>query len=778
VKPNQGSGSFWRPPMAIAVLLIATLLGWGVYDELRFASERIGVYLSDSEEGLLIDAVEPRLPADLAGIEAGDLVRAVGGEPVPDFDALTHVFERQHQHGQPLIIDISRGGRDIQIELTPGASPDLARLLGQFVLVAAYLGLALLTMRHRDLDLRARLLMGLVTLIALELALPAGFTAGDLANLAIALFWMLITGAQVAVGLHLVSLIPERLPVLRRHALIVPGFYAIGAMVGAGLVAFLLRQWWDTGEVYTLELVTVQNAVLVGWAIAIPSVLAWQAWHADAARERNQALLVLGGLLPWVAFMLVATFWSGWEAVDWNWAARIENVVLLSFPAAVFVAIFRFGLFDIEQIVRRGLVYTVVAALALLVVYILLTAALPWFIDTLGEDVGLWLLTGIAVLCGIAFRPLRQGVERLVENGLFPERRALRKRLIEIAGAVSRQQNMEDLLGELAVQTREALALDWAATVAIGSSSRDTQAAFSHGLDSRLQHSLTQLLTNDSPVLAHVARARRPVSLRRLRRRLDAQVRALEHTGAEVLVPFYVERRMVGILCLSNKRSGELFVREELELLDLFSHQVAASFEKLRLFRDATYEELTGLLRREAVLRQLHAECARAARTFGPLSVFMIDIDHFKPINDAHGHLFGDLILQRVSEVMHENVRVVDSLGRYGGEEFLLIAPDTDGEGALKLASKLRQAVYDLDFMAPDGESQVRVTISIGVSTATSVTIDAKVLAEELLAQADAAVYAAKHGGRNRIVSHADLDKAPQRAVLDPAIPKSDRNCP
>lgn len=747
----------WRPLVGLVLLLVLFLLGWSVAEEVRFASERIGVYLDEGEDGIVIDAVEPDLPADLAGAVAGDVLRSVEGEEATDFESLARLFERHHRHGQSLAVTIDRAGEELELELTPGTSPDIVRLLAQFILVSAYLGLAILAMKHRNRDLRARLLMIFVTLVAIEMALPAGYLLGETGTLLIALAWMTMTGAQVAVELHLVSLIPKPLRVLKSRPALVPGFYVLGAVIGLGLVGITLHQWHATGQVYSHGLVLTQTAVLIAWAVVVPTILARQAWKAHTLRERNQALLVLIGLLPWVIYMLVSSLWSGWAELDFDWALHIENLVLLFFPAAVFVAIFRYGLFDIEQIVRRGLIYSAVATLALIVLYMLLTAALPWFIDVLGEDLGLWLITGIAVLCGILFRPLRMGIERLVEHGLFPERRALRKRLIEIAGSLSQQPDMKELLRSLADQSRDALALTWTAVVTIEQSGRQPQAAFSKGLDERQRLDLFRLLGTKSPAFSHLSRVKKPISIRRLQRHLGMDSRALEHIGAEVLVPLYFQRRMIGILCLSSKHSGELFVREELELLDLFSHQVAASFENLRLFQDATYEELTGLLRREAVLRRLQAECARTVRSASPLSVFMIDIDHFKPVNDAHGHLFGDLILQRVAKVMQDHIRAVDSLGRYGGEEFLLVAPDTDAEGAGKLAAKLRQAVFDLEITAPDGGSQLRITISIGYSTARATETDPESMARELLAQADSAVFAAKNGGRNRIMNHVDI---------------------
>ena len=742
----------WHLLSGMVLLLVIFLLGWSILDDARFAAERIGVYISESDDGILIDLVESGLPADDAGARAGDLVVAVENDPVEDIATLSELFDRHHQPGQALAITVLRNGDSVHLQLVPGTSPDLVRLLAQLVLVAAYLGLAALAARHQQHDLRARLLMVFVTLVAIELAMPAGYMLGETGTLLIVLTWMGMTGIQIAVELHLVSLIPERLRLLTRHRFIIPGFYILGALISLVLTAVILHQWWSEDDIYSELLVNLQTGILLAWAIVVPGILAWQAWQAITPRGRNQAMLVLFGLLPWVIYIWVSSLWSGWAEVDIRLTSQIENFVLLFFPAAVFVAIFRFGLFDIEQIVRRGVVYSVVAALALVVLYTLLTAALPWFTHTLGEEFGLWLVTGIAVGCGILFRPLRVTVERLVEHGLFPERRALRKRLIEIAGSLSQQSSMDGLLSRLAEQSRETLDLAWTAVVTIEQHGVEQQSAFSEEMDERRRQDLSRLLSTESPVFLYLSRSKRPVSIRRLKHHLGDQGHALERIGAEALVPLYFQRRMIGILCLSSKRNGELFVREELELLDLFSHQVAASFENLRLFQDATYEELTGLLRREAVMRQLQAESARAVQSARALSVFMIDIDHFKPINDVHGHLFGDLILQRVAEVMHDSVRAVDSLGRYGGEEFLLIAPDTDSEGAHRLASKLRQAVYDLEFTAPDGDSQVRVTISIGFTTSSAVQTDPDNLARELLSRADKAVYAAKNSGRNRIM--------------------------
>lgn len=744
--------------VAAVVTFIVLLLGWSVTDEWRFSSQRIGVYISQQEQHIRIDAVDPDSPADRAGLQADDRLVSFEGTPVANLAELNTLFDRHFRPGLALEAIVEHDGEERAIELTPGVPLDLTSLLAKFVLVSAYLGLAVLAARYRHTDLRARILTAFVALVALELALPAGHTLGTVALTATLLFWLLSTGLQFALELHLVGLIPSRLPQMRRRPWLVPACYLIGVGSGLLLCALALHQWFLATPEAPGWLGPVQTAVLLVWAVSVASILAWQAWRAETARETNQALLVLAGLLPWAIHIVITTVWSGWQALDPRLAELIESLVLLAFPATVFLAIFRYGLFDAESLVRRGLVYGTVALLIVILLYTLLTTALPLIEANLGERTGQWFVTACAVLIGILFRPLRHGIERLVERGLFPRRRALRHRLIQVGASLSVHSQLQALVQQLAEDTREALGVDWAAVVAVDSGDDGQHAtAYSRGTNDAARARLIELLDTRSSAFESLDRLRRPITVNRLQRRHADAAGALAQIGAEVLVPLYFQRRMIGILCLGRKLSGQLFRREEIELLDLFSHQIAASLENLRLFQDATYEELTGLLRREAVLRQLEAESARAVRHQTALSVCMIDLDHFKAVNDSHGHLFGDRILEGVASAMKDRVRSVDALGRYGGEEFLLVLPDTDVDGARKLAEELRQAVSDLRFEVPDGSGTIGVTMSIGIASAKPRYQDAGRLAADLLGQADAAVYQAKTGGRNRMVIRAEL---------------------
>jgi diguanylate cyclase (GGDEF)-like protein len=154
----------------------------------------------------------------------------------------------------------------------------------------------------------------------------------------------------------------------------------------------------------------------------------------------------------------------------------------------------------------------------------------------------------------------------------------------------------------------------------------------------------------------------------------------------------------------------------------------------------ANLDDLTGLRNRRSILNTASILDRSEAHT-GSLSLLMIDIDHFKTINDRFGHQVGDDMLRLVSGVLRTQVRTTDIVGRYGGEEFLVLMPDTGPEGALLVAEKVRRAVAE-KVIQP-----VPVTISIGVAT----TSENDVTLDRTLSRADAALYAAKEAGRNRV---------------------------
>jgi len=164
------------------------------------------------------------------------------------------------------------------------------------------------------------------------------------------------------------------------------------------------------------------------------------------------------------------------------------------------------------------------------------------------------------------------------------------------------------------------------------------------------------------------------------------------------------------------------------------------------LYRRATWDGLTGLHNRRYFLEVLEDELSRSRRHNLVASLLLIDVDHFKAINDKYGHSTGDLVLKEIASILGRSVRREDTLARYGGEEFILLAPQTEMEGARTLGGRLRGLVEKQPFVY---EGEFSVTISVGIATFPCHAQGA----EELIESADKALYKAKAGGRNLVCS-------------------------
>jgi len=166
--------------------------------------------------------------------------------------------------------------------------------------------------------------------------------------------------------------------------------------------------------------------------------------------------------------------------------------------------------------------------------------------------------------------------------------------------------------------------------------------------------------------------------------------------------------------------------------------------------RISVTDELTGLYNRRFLRKRLEEEFSRARRDKSPLSVVLLDLDHFKVINDVHGHSVGDEVLCALGEVLQDGLRQGDVVGRWGGEEFMVILPNSDVAGARITAERLRQSVEDLalDSIKPS----MKVTASFGIAVYDG--FDPEIDASVLISWSDTAMYSAKEAGRNKVSAH------------------------
>jgi diguanylate cyclase (GGDEF)-like protein len=232
--------------------------------------------------------------------------------------------------------------------------------------------------------------------------------------------------------------------------------------------------------------------------------------------------------------------------------------------------------------------------------------------------------------------------------------------------------------------------------------------------------------------------------------RMRNLARCLPRKGFSLCVPIMGQERPVGVVLIGPSARHLPHAREIGRTLALISSVTIAStvvLSKERLL--AKTDGLTGLLNKTSVYRRLRDLVSDDANE--PLSVFLLDIDHFKQYNDSHGHLPGDELLKRMGAVLRENSREHEVVGRYGGEEFLVLMPNTPKDDAMRVAERIRSLVEGTPFEHADSQPTGHVTISGGVATAPADGEDV----DSLLRNADAALYQAKRAGRNRVVAHA-----------------------
>jgi two-component system, cell cycle response regulator len=190
---------------------------------------------------------------------------------------------------------------------------------------------------------------------------------------------------------------------------------------------------------------------------------------------------------------------------------------------------------------------------------------------------------------------------------------------------------------------------------------------------------------------------------------------------------------------------AETVIRSAMTALHRANTMELTRADNERLEALAHTDPLTQLLNRRALTVRLVAELERVRRYNAPLTVLMIDVDHFKLVNDTYGHIAGDLVLEELGLTLQRAARSVDTVARYGGEEFVVALPETGEQGAMSFAERLRTKVEWNSFSIGKGQT-IRVTVSVGLATFEGVRVET---AEDLLDAADKALYRAKQSGRN-----------------------------
>ena len=230
----------------------------------------------------------------------------------------------------------------------------------------------------------------------------------------------------------------------------------------------------------------------------------------------------------------------------------------------------------------------------------------------------------------------------------------------------------------------------------------------------------------------------------------NSELADLEGIRSIICVPMKNKDSSIGCITVYRK-TNEAFEDHELLLLSIFAAEAVQAVEKARLLSElhqqATRDTLTGLNNKRAFLEKLSAELDRRQRNNQALSLMFLDLDDFKSYNDTHGHLMGDKLIHDFTQILTQHCRKIDILGRFGGDEFVICAPQTDKAGAKVLSEKLIHEIQNHQFLTSISDQFHQTTCSIGV-TVCQPNDDSSL--EEILDRADKALYQSKKNGRNQ----------------------------
>lgn len=224
-----------------------------------------------------------------------------------------------------------------------------------------------------------------------------------------------------------------------------------------------------------------------------------------------------------------------------------------------------------------------------------------------------------------------------------------------------------------------------------------------------------------------------------------------KETHAAIAAPLMIGSRFLGVIGIMNSDRKRKFSKSEFSLMKLFAQQAAIAVENAKLYeeskRQARIDLTTEIYNRRGLFELGEREMDRSKRYNRPLAALMLDIDHFKLVNDTHGHPTGDLVLKELAQRLQLNLRKIDILARYGGEEFVILLPETSLEGAMDVAERLREIVAGEVFLRDSLSLEITISLGVAISSSKAVSF------QTLIKHADDAMYCSKAFGRNRVTA-------------------------
>lgn len=468
------------------------------------------------------------------------------------------------------------------------------------------------------------------------------------------------------------------------------------------------------------------------------------AFFVPIRKTRNILLF----MTPVNVFISYVVYYFGYPLFPWSHLGIIIAFMFISY------AILRYRLIDITEIFQRLLVYLLLSSVFFGIWIIFIIGISP-------SNTQILLSILYALLVVALFNPLHMLIQRVVSRIIFPQRYDYQKTIMEVSMKVVTvldYNKLIEIVRDTILDTVKASAF----ALLVYEDENDSYIPVSvHGVP---PENITSLSTMDELI-----RFMRLVNREVFREELEDErtgdanelTAVLRAFNAELVVPMSFKGSLKGILCIGDRKTGDIFNRRDIELLQILANHIVIALENARLYELAIRDGLTKLYISRFFHQRVSEEITNTVRAKRQLSLLMIDLDHFKTVNDTYGHPAGDMVLKETSHIISDQVRLVDIVSRYGGEEFAVILPETDNERAAVIAERIRKRIENTTFTRG-----IKRTISIGIATIDGRTMSAEINFDsimsrsamhskvegvkiELIRRADEALYAAKAAGRN-----------------------------
>lgn len=436
-------------------------------------------------------------------------------------------------------------------------------------------------------------------------------------------------------------------------------------------------------------------------------------------------------------------------------------IFVFIFTTLISYAIIRHRLMDIAVVIRRGILGAVALALLLFVHTMIINLTQQYLGYVLSS------FMSMLVIIGLFFsKPVRNRLQRIFDRFVYQGRYGYQEVLKRSAKALVSILQLDALLNYLVTLIVDSFDTKRVAVFLIQEGAEEYVIAASHGIDKNI---INRFVLNKDSSIINWFKSEKSVFVKEEKEiafpesEFNAVYQNLAEIGAKVIIPIFYKEKLRGIITLDNKGFGAMYAQQDLDMLNTLADEAAVAIENAYLYEEAITDGLTRVYHHKYFILRLKEELSRSRRYKHPLSLIMLDVDHFKLFNDKYGHLAGDEVLKSVADLIKKNTRESDVVARYGGEEFVILLPETPLEGAknagnrimlklsqagaVEVAEQIRKNVELYKFVFLDKALQITASLGVAEFDGQGEGVDIT----EFISRADKALYKAKELGRNRI---------------------------